>query len=344
MINIKILQALYGDCIVVNFLGTDGRTHNVIIDTGFSGTYIRTLKPEAQRILNSQEKIDLFIITHTDQDHIGGMPNFIRDFSGCEDFVETFWFNGGHYEIDVENENKISIRQGIELSNFLKSINKINEISITSELESIDLIGPRITILSPSSEDLKGFIAQWKIEEEGVTGKKIVASESDWGIEVNELAKKRFQEDTSVSNKVSLAFIFEYNGKSVLFLSDSHPSLIAKALRRKGFSKEKRLKTDYIKLSHHGSKYNTNQELLELLDCHFFIISANGQNKYFLPHKEALARILTNPHRDMRKTIRFIFNYRNDVLESIFNSSDYTDFNFECLYPKEGENGYTIKL
>ena len=38
------------------------------------------------------------------------------------------------------------------------------------------------------------------------------------------------------------------------------------------------LKIDYVKVSHHGSKANTNDELLSLLDCNNFIISANGRH------------------------------------------------------------------
>lgn len=344
MLTIKVMQALYGDCIQVRFLGQDGKNHNIIIDTGFSGTYVRTLKAEANIILRSKEKIDLFIITHTDQDHIGAISSFIKEYGNLKDFVDVYWFNGGYYELDLDNENKISIRQGIELADYLKGIDKVCEPSLTSNSSPIDLFGSKITILSPCEEDLKKFLIDWKIEEERINNKKIVANKYDWDVEISELIKNSFHEDNRLENGVSIAFIFECNGNSVLFLSDSHPSVIIKALIEKGFSEENKLKVNFVKLSHHGSKYNTNYELLALIDCDSFIISANGKNQYYFPHKEALARILTNPKRDLSIGIKLIFNYKNDVLDSIFNDLDYSAFNFECLYPEEDENGYTIRL
>lgn len=125
-------------------------------------------------------------------------------------------------------------------------------------------------------------------------------------------------------------------------LADSHPRIIAQSLRQLGYSAEENIQIDYVKLAHHGSKFNTSNELLGLLDCHSFIISANGNNRYNFPHKEALARVLLHPSRDLAKHTRLIFNYDNQFIRRIFTEREMTTYNFSCFYPDKATNGYTI--
>jgi glyoxylase-like metal-dependent hydrolase (beta-lactamase superfamily II) len=70
---VNVLQALHGDALSVKFLGEDHKYHNIFIDGGFTRTYRATLREEILKILEADEEIDLFIITHTDQDHISGV-------------------------------------------------------------------------------------------------------------------------------------------------------------------------------------------------------------------------------------------------------------------------------
>ena len=97
-------------------------------------------------------------------------------------------------------------------------------------------------------------------------------------------------------------------------------------------------------VSHHGSRGNTNFELLELIDCSKFIVSANAKNKHYFPHKEAFARILANPARKIAEKISLIFNYGNSEIKNIFTKQEMEEYNFECLYPDINENGYIIQL
>ena len=77
---VNFLEANNGDCILVSY-EYDGYKKNIMIDSGVSKTYeykIGRLKKEGSLkkvILDLQEKdqnIDLLIITHVDDDHIGG--------------------------------------------------------------------------------------------------------------------------------------------------------------------------------------------------------------------------------------------------------------------------------
>jgi hypothetical protein len=82
------------------------------------------------------------------------------------------------------------------------------------------------------------------------------------------------------------------------------------------YSEQNKLELDYWKLSHHGSKYSTSPELLKMISCKRFVISANpsiGNNCH--PNKETLTRIIQHYRNE---NITFYFNYKNEKLLSIF--------------------------
>lgn len=336
------MQVAHGDAITIRFYGSDNKYHNIFIDAGFASTYQKTIKKEAKVILQKGEIIDIFVITHIDQDHIGGIASFLKEFGG-KDLVKEYWFNGGSVNLNITSDNKISISQGIDLREYLVRTNKYSNKKITSDLDEINLYGAKITILSPNVIDLNNFLEKWNDHERKNSKSLISTAENDYSQEISELSQKTFVEDSRIENKVSISFLLEVGGKSLLLLADSHPSTIKNILLEKGYSKENKLKVDYVKVSHHGSKSNTSYELLELIECNYFFISANGKNKYFFPHKEVLARILTNPGRDLKEKVTFAFNYDNSLLKSIFNDEDYSRYNFECVYAEVSGNGFAIK-
>jgi beta-lactamase superfamily II metal-dependent hydrolase len=341
---LKVLPVLHGDAFCIQFSGNDDKIHNIFIDGGFACTYLRTLKKEAKRVSDANEKIDLFIITHTDQDHISGVLKFVKDY-GETNLVEQYWFN--HSDVNMlsnKASNKISIPQGIKLREYLKNRGKLLEYDVTDEMDDIDCYGAKLIVLSPQKLILEEYKNLWNKEEKcpKKSSKKLISSEeNDYSYSIEQLAKNSFREDSKLENGVSIAFLFQVHGKTILFLADSYPSTIINSFKDKGYDK---LKVDYVKLSHHASKSNTNDELLSFIDCDKYIISANGKNQYHFPHKESLARILNHSQRDFSRQITFIFNYNNNVLQNIFTEEEKRNYNFLCSYPNKNENGFTIKL
>ncbi|MEK7434360.1 MAG: hypothetical protein AABZ74_14605 [Cyanobacteriota bacterium] len=352
---IKFLQIPYGDAIRINYKGNDDNWHNIFIDAGFVNTYLRTLKQEVIDIKSKDQRIELFVITHTDQDHISGIKSFIKEF-GDENLVDQYWFNAENSDFELEQvSDKISYWDGIKLRNYLNSTGLLKD-KIHSSLPSFDFYGAKILILTPLLEDLGKFEEEWKTQEsilkakgksfEIISREKLAAKENDYEASIEDLVKNSFDEDDSLENKISISFLFEYLGNKFLFLADSHPSSVIDSLKKLGFSKEKKLTIDYVKLSHHGSKSNTSIELLDYIQCENFIITANGENKHMLPNKETIARILANPSRVMSepKKVNLIFCFESKVIESILKKEDEDKYNFNRIYPIEGDNGYTIEL
>ncbi|MFN2226884.1 MAG: MBL fold metallo-hydrolase, partial [Anaerolineae bacterium] len=76
MFRLHVLQARYGDCLLLEF-GTDAEPHYVLVDGGPPRTYENHLRAELQRMATRQEAetlaLDLVVLSHVDNDHIVGL-------------------------------------------------------------------------------------------------------------------------------------------------------------------------------------------------------------------------------------------------------------------------------
>lgn len=344
---IKILQAFNGDSILISFKDKSGKNRNILVDGGTTTTYeyheqrIRNplpgqLKLAIEEIKQIGEKIDLLIITHVDSDHIGGIVRWIEEEeTEAADFIGKIWFNSGKlisaYLGPPLNKGQLipiskiegtdtSIKQGIYVENFIEE-NDIWHQKIIKDEKKISRYGVKFKIISPSDKKLKILLKKWE-EKQPDTDTQTTVGENDYKLTLKELIEKdRFKEDKSAHNGSSIAFILTYNSKNVLFLGDAHPSVIINGLRYFGYSATKPLKTEMVKVSHHGSKANTNYELLSLIDCNKFIISTDGE-AHNLPNKQCLARIINS-----KPGVNLYFNYP-DIIDEIFTEQDHIDFRF----------------
>ena len=97
-----------------------------------------------------------------------------------------------------------------------------------------------------------------------------------------------------------------YKHTSALFTCDA-PFEVEEHLL--AISTSSALKSDVLKVGHHGSKYSSSNEFLEAVDAQFAAISV-GQNRYGHPTTEAINRILAHGAQLLRTdesgTIRFV--------------------------------------
>lgn len=348
---IKFFNAGCGDGIHIRFTGDDGRYHNILIDGGTENGHLYdvTIRKEIEQIIKRQEIIDLWIITHIDDDHIGGILRLINDeaiFNQLDISKTKIWYNYSQWDYDtgIRNTNLKSVRQGIKLREFLSKNVHLSEF-ITDELGTIDFCGAKLTLLSPNSEKLKKLMTKWEREEIKIVKKKSaskkVSQTSDYKTKIEDFNLEAFKEDDSEVNGSSIAFIFTFNGSNFLFLADSHPTVISRSLLNLGFlANEKRLELAYMQVSHHGSKFNTSDLLLDLIKCSHFVISADGFNKHNLPNKETLVRIMK---RNPGTHLQFYITQKNRITTSIFDVDGKIE-DVSILYPEAGKNHLTFNL
>lgn len=333
-LEIKIFQVFCGDCISIVYTDETANSKSIIIDAGFSKTYHHTLKQEIAKL----KEVDLFVITHMDDDHIGGMTALINEYPIPP--IKEIWFNYCSIDSDISMQmtNKISIGQALKLRDYLSKNAVISPTILQNAEYQIGLAN--LKVLSPNEKSYKKYVKLFPTDEtENKFLNKISVRENDYSASVESFRDVSFIEDSSIPNGGSIAFLFQLLDFKMLFLADAHPSVIVEGLNNLGFSKENKISVDYVKLSHHGSAFNINEALINIIDCKNYIISTNG-SKHQLPNKKTLSRIILNQEN---KGLNFIFNYDNPTTRNIFTLEEQNTFKFELSYPKVGENHYLIK-
>lgn len=350
-IRLEVLPANNGDTLVLGYQDAEQRIHQIWIDGGLSKSYKDHHKGYLRRLQEAGGKIDLMMVTHIDQDHIGGVLAFANDASTPAEIVKQFWFNSGliisKYFDDVVDitrsvalpdtgENSRSIKEGIDFESFLVESNRWHDTPIM--LGQVYRIGDAsLTILTPNKHSLQKLNQKWQDE----LSSDRTAGKRDYDVPLAELAARKPKEDRSVANESSIAFLFEHGEVKILFLGDAHSSDVGAALQSLGYSQANKIKVDALKLSHHGSKASNTYDLLDLVDCQQYIISTDG-SRHGLPNKEAMARIILHPDRKKEELISFIFNFDNDTLRSVFTIEETLEHNFECVFPDPDQQGVTL--
>ncbi len=322
-IKFEFLKAGNGDCILIS---VNNQSINILIDGGLSKTYNMQLKKKLESIKKKNSYLDLVVLTHYDNDHIGGILKLLENEkeaikNGKKTIIKELWFNSFDNALvnSYTTSNQTSARQQIKFDKYIKelipyikyqskiSIDNIKEIFLGKNNEL------KFTLLSPNKQKLDDLFTKFKKE---TIDYKTSAHSSDYTLSIDELATKEFKADGSLTNGASIAFILEYKKLKFLFLGDAHIDLIVESLQNLGYSKNNQLKLEFIKLSHHGSSKNLNSEFLDLVETSKFIILTNG-GRHKHPNKETLAKILTHYKREkdenshFKNDIEFIYNYEH---------------------------------
>ena len=363
--DVKMLPAEWGDCLWIEY-GTDvRRPSRVLIDCGPRGTAARLLKQIAT-LPTPEREVELFILSHIDDDHIGGAIPFMEaDRGGLR--MHDVWFNGyGHLaKMLGPDKGMLGAEQGERFSALiLKSKLPWNRWQNGNTIVLPDQ-GPlpeqtlpgglKITLLSPTRAGLSTLATSWakELKAKGIApgagldpetflgggGAKPTDEETSKSVDVDQLAEEPFTSDDAPNNGSSIAVLVEFEGKSLLLAADAHPPVVEASIQRLLAARGgKRLAVDALKVAHHGSHGNTSPALLGLLDCPRYLISTNGK-KFSHPHRVTIGRIIKHAGRGCE----LLFNYRVAVNEIWAREDLQTRYGYRATYPTSGE-GLEIRL
>jgi beta-lactamase superfamily II metal-dependent hydrolase len=337
---IKYLKAFNGDSIWISFKNNESHK-NILIDGGVGNTYTSTSNAKGElfsvfeQIRKDKQFIDLLVLTHFDDDHIGGILRWLNKDKEASKLIKKVWFNSGkeiakkfkvneNKDLDIEiidgaDDFHTSPKQGIKFEKYLRD-NNLWEGKIIEQGVEFDIFGLEFKILSPNKEKLDKLLKLYKKQKDYFTS----GNEYDFQTSLKEFIDEenqpgfKFKEDTSVANGSSIAFIMTHEDKSFLFLGDAHPSVVIEGLNIFKNNKDNMLNAEFMKVSHHGSMYNTNKELLRIVKTNNYVISSNA-TKHGLPNKRTIARIINN-----NPNAFIYFNY--NLKDEIFSEQDWKDY------------------
>ncbi|MBA8267938.1 MBL fold metallo-hydrolase [Escherichia fergusonii] len=336
---VSVLRASHGDSILIRADANSTKPFLILVDGGPSDCFQKKQGPKIipgplQECLGTLAEnnivLDLVVMTHVDDDHIGGLLRAIQAEPYQQVLGSNVWFNSGRLIASELAENipegtdiqimaaggrQTSIAQGIAFDDQLCRMG-VSDRSLKIACEKIVFSWGEITILSPQEEQLRSLAKKWEHEESNLFTS---GPSNDYGYSLDELLESDvFEEDKSVHNGSSIAFLIESGDAKALFLGDAHAPTICTSLRNLGYSEEEPLTVGLCKLSHHGSKANTSMELLSLIKSEVFIVSTNGL-RHGLPNKSTIARIkAVSPNSSV------LFNYPG-LKERMFNTEELND-------------------
>ena len=342
---IKFLKAHNGDAILISVLH-NGLDRNILIDGGIGDTYRDRKGPKGKpvdgslkRVINDisskDQKIDLLVLTHVDDDHIGGILRWFEEDDKANKLINSVWFNSGktiakYLKIDPDKIDAIeinqatnyntSIQQGIEFEDYLK-LHKLWNGKLIKSGDSLKVFGLTFDIISPDIKRLLKLLKKWDREKPDYLTS---AKGDDYHLSLMEHIKNdKFKQDNAVHNGSSIAFILKHRDKKWLFLADAHPRVIIESLKDLKYSEDNPLEVEFVKLSHHGSKGNNSRKMLRMISTDNFIVSTNGQ-RHEHPHKQMLSRIIAE---HPKATIWFNYGQRIEKIFTLQDSKDFQDFN-----------------
>lgn len=295
MFNVHLLEAKTGDSFIV-----ECGEQAFIIDGGTKSVG-KKLKNYFKN--SPQGKIKAIFVTHVDSDHVGGILKLFSEFSHyvCKDIKIYMNHPDLVYSLNTDDD-LVSYAEGDTLKSILTAqgyeiYNLIADQNIIFDDVKFEVINPSQDLANRLYTDWTGKSKQHSESDDMVSNDPIIV---DYLLDCNEYYKSI---DSDIVNAASLSFCIKYNDKKALFLSDSHPSIISNKLSQDD-------KYHIVKVSHHGSKYNTTKELLNKIKCDRFIISTNGPISYSHPDSSCIANIIRSCVINGITECTFYFNYK----------------------------------
>ena len=131
------------------------------------------------------------------------------------------------------------------------------------------------------------------------------------------------REDTSKTNRASIAFVWELGDKKILLLGDASSEIVItgiKAYKEKNqIPLNEKIYFDAIKVPHHGSDANLSKELLKHIDSPNWIFCGCTSSA---PHLHAIVNIIYQPLLNTIEKRILCFNsnyYKNDIYNKMKN-------------------------
>jgi hypothetical protein len=352
---ISMLPANHGDCLWIEYgSGTD--PHRVLIDGGpeWAFPHIQAKIPEGGCTF------DLLVITHVDRDHIGGVLKLLTHLPDGVEFRDI-WFNAWqHLPTDLlgpaqgEMVSAVIQTRGLPWNEAFGGKDEPVQVAADGKPVPHELAGGmKVTLLSPTRNDLALLRPKWKkeVEKAGIEP----GSTDDALRELREREEvppdllgdvgppdprndvdEAFVSDESEANGSSIVLLAEFEGKKALLVGDAFPSLVLRGLSRLS---EGGLPVDALKLSHHGSKKNTDNALIEALRCPRYLVSTDGA-MYGHPNHAPLSRVVCKGGPGAA----LFFNYRTTWNQWWDDDALKDEFEFKSTYPEEGSAGLTVPL
>ena len=358
---LEMLPALHGDALLLGW--HDGRRQRqLLIDGGPIGAY-DALKTRIDALPGPERRLELVVLSHVDTDHVDGLVRWFAEPTPWPVRVGEVWFNGWAHLLEAGAPERLSGKQGEYFSALIErrlppeAWNRAFDghavrVPASGPLPEVHLPGGlRLTLLSPTDEGLVALHTAWRRDLKGeiVPGDfdsawAALATQSRYLPETGRLGggaqrSAAARLDAAPANGSSIALLAECGTRSALLLADAHAPVVCASIRRLLLSRgQSRLKVDAMKVAHHGSRGNTTDELMALVDCPRYLVSTNG-DQFHHPDDEALERIVASAQS---QRVQLCFNYLSEANRAWADPARQQRLGYDAVFPAPGAEGLVV--
>lgn len=351
MFTIELLPAAHGDAVWIEY-GDPKKPWRIVIDGGPASSYQQGLRQRIEHVPEADRRIDLFVVTHIDCDHIDASLILLQEAKALKVRFGDIWFNAWEQLETVAPETYQPIHGEflgalLDAGGMRRRWNAVvngGPLVVPEEgpLPSWPLEdGARVTLLSPGLRQLKRLRARWQsaIRDLGPRDTADLLARLRNRREYRPpafppvFAVRSAGDDRSVANGSSLAFALEYKDASCLLTADAHPRVIASSLSRlarvRNPGRGGAVRFDIVKLPHHGSIGNISDDLVAAIDARRWLVSTNGDSSARHPHAATAALVA----KHAAEPPEFLCNYKS--ASTLAFAADAGD-RWHTRYPGEG--------
>jgi beta-lactamase superfamily II metal-dependent hydrolase len=373
MFKLKVIQALHGDCLILEYGNQDEQDY-MLIDGGPSNVYKNYLKDELVSLRDSGGKINLAVLSHVDDDHVNGLLDLLHELTaqrkaGKQETIgiEGLWHNSFGKTLGATVEKGLARQMGASLlprgsvapsmDMRARSISQGNDLTAYARGLQIPInvdfsnTPDRLVCVENLQKPIRW--ANLSIRVVGPTHSTLQALQKEWEawLAEQEKATKLPKEeaiaairelDQSVPNLSSIMLLVEAEGKSVLLTGDGLGDHLLDGLKQAGVLKEDgTYHVDVLKLPHHGSARNVTPAFFERITADTYVICANGKNDN--PDFQTLEWLVQAVHNQGR-SIRIVATNETASTKKLVAKYDPEKFLYELVFVEPGVHSITLDL
>ena len=227
---------------------------------------------------NNEQVIDYLVLTHPDADHIGGATYVFENYLVKNCYLPQIYYYNTESPEDIPWAIPPSAPTCSD-ETYRKVITSLdNEVSSFGCQKVYANEHIRIRSSSYNEESANSSNEMWAVNFFApITGKQYISK------------------GEAITNEYSPIIIVEYMGRKIMLTGDGSKKLetdfVSKA-QENGYASfsETYFDVDILQIAHHGSKYSSSENFLNLVKPEYAIISV-GKNSYGHPSQEAIDRL-----------------------------------------------------
>lgn len=387
MFTLEVLKARHGDCLILHH-GSRRQPRYVLIDGGPHHVFKRFLKPRLTALRDEAGgdaplAIDLVMVSHMDQDHIKGILDLFDDIATAADDdraplvdIRALWHNAfpdlvgdTKTEMDEAENNALAMASAADAMPdlgfeghtklVLSSVREARKLRDDARRLAVDvnpvssgklvlggadrMLGKlALRVVGPAKVEADALKAEWQEQV-----KQILANEAE------KRAEAASKLDKSVFNLASIVVVAELDGKRMLLTGDARGDKILDNLESSGLlDDDGKLHVDLLKMPHHGSDRNVDDEFFQRVSADHYVLSGDG--RHHNPELETFRMLFRARERDDPYTLHLTYgpeemqrehpDYPADDLRALFDQAKADGVPFSLNVPAAGETSMTIPL